>query len=70
MAYSNRLYLKEHIGCFGLFYNDQKDKTIKIGKLISVTENGNCEDQDMIYYDNFRPKTKEEIFKLLDRKIT
>ena len=69
MAYSNRLYLKKHIGKLGVFYNEPNDLTIKIGKLEAVTENGNCEDEDQTYYDNFTPKTKEQILELLERKL-
>jgi hypothetical protein len=70
MAYSNRLELKNHIGKIGIFYNDIQDYTVKIGKLISVTENGNCEDGDESYYDNFIPLTVEEIIDIVNSKFS
>jgi len=42
MSYNNREDLRNHIGQIGIFFNSEEDKYLCIGKLNSVTKNGNC----------------------------
>jgi hypothetical protein len=53
------------IGKFGIFYNEDTDKAIVIGKLKHVTKNGNCETEDGVYFDHFEPKQFLEILMLI-----
>lgn len=54
------------IGKVGFFFNDEDEKTHKIGRLISVTANGNCMDEDLVYYDNFTPMNRAELLECID----
>lgn len=58
--------LRKHIGKVGLFYNDDCEKTHRIGRLVSVTKNGNCEDEDGCYYDEFTPMSRAQMLELID----
>ena len=58
--------LKTGIGKVGFFFNDENEKTHKIGRLISVTPNGNCEDEDGCYYDNFTPMNRADLLECID----
>jgi hypothetical protein len=58
--------LRTNVGEVGLFFNDGDEKTHKIGRLKSVTPNGNCEDEDGCYYDNFNPMGKSDLLELID----
>lgn len=44
--------LKSNIGTVGFFFDDENEKTHKIGRLKSVAKNGNCEDEDGNLYHN------------------
>jgi len=59
--------LKEHIGKIGIFYNEDDQKILCIGKLIAVTPHGNCECDDGWYFDEFEPKTKHQLRKLINQ---
>lgn len=58
--------LKTSIGKVGFFFNDENEKTHKIGKLKNVTVNGNCEDEDGVYYDNFTPMKRADMLECID----
>ena len=57
---------KASIGKVGFFFNDENEKTYKIGRLVSVTKNGNVEDEDQTYYDNFTPMNRAELLECID----
>ena len=54
------------IGKVGFFFNDDNEKTHKIGRLKAVTTNGNCKDEDDCFYDNFTPMTLAGIYEVID----
>jgi hypothetical protein len=54
------------IGKVGFFFNDENEKTHKIGRLVSVTKNGNVEDEDQTYYDNFTPMKRADLLECID----
>ncbi len=60
---------KTSIGKVGFFFNDENEKTHKIGKLKSVTPNGNCEDEDGCYYDCFTPMSLAGIYEVIDNEF-
>lgn len=66
MSYLNREELRGSIGKIGIFYNADDDKCVTIGCLISVTKNGNCENDDGVYFDEFIPKTMSEMLELVE----
>ena len=66
MGYLNRDELRGYIGKVGLFYNSDDDKTHTIGRLVAVTKNGNCEDEDEGYYDEFTPMKRSDMLELID----
>lgn len=66
MSYLNREELRKHIGKVGLFYNSDEEKTHRIGRLVAVTKNGNCEDEDEVYYDEFTPMKRADMLELID----
>jgi len=66
MSYLNKDELRTYIGKVGVFYNADDDKCVTIGTLKSVTKNGNCENDDGTYFDEFRPKTRSEMLELID----
>ena len=57
------------IGKVGFFFNDENEKTHKIGRLVSVTKNGNVEDEDQTYYDNFTPMSLAGIYEVIDNEF-
>ena len=54
------------IGKVGFFFNDENEKTHKIGRLILVTNNGNCKDEDGCFYDNFTPMNRAQLLECID----
>jgi hypothetical protein len=66
MSYKNKEELRNHIGKVGLFYNNDDEKTHKIGRLVSVTKNGNVEDEDQTYFDEFTPMSRTQMLELID----
>jgi hypothetical protein len=58
--------LKTSIGKVGFFFNDENEKTHRIGRLKTVTPNGNCEDEDGCYYDNFTPMKRADLLEFID----
>ena len=57
------------IGKVGFFFNDENEKTHKIGRLVSVTKNGIVEDEDQTYYDNFTPMSLAGIYEVIDNEF-
>jgi hypothetical protein len=57
---------KTSIGKVGFFFNSDEEKTHRIGRLKSVTQNGNCEDEDGCYYDNFTPMKRADLLECID----
>ena len=56
----------ESIGEVGFFFNDENEKTHRVGRLKSVTPNGNYEDEDGCYYSNFTPMKRADLLKCID----
>ena len=56
----------ENIGEVGFFFNDENEKTHRVGRLKSVTHNGRYEDEDDCYYDNFTPMKRDVLLKCID----
>jgi hypothetical protein len=54
------------IGKVGFFFNSDEDKTHIVGRLKSVTPNGNCEDEDGVYHDNFTPMKRADLLECID----
>jgi hypothetical protein len=65
MSYKNKDELRLLKGKVGIFYNYGNEKALVIGKLNSVTANGKCENEDDVYFDEFEPKSKEQLLKLV-----
>jgi hypothetical protein len=61
--------LKSNIGDVGLFFNDEDEKTYKIGRLKSLSGNSNCEDEDGCYYDNFTPMRRSELISAIEHEF-
>ena len=57
------------MGKVGFFFNDENAKTHIVGKLRSVTANGNVEDEDGVYYDNFTPMKRAELLECINREF-
>lgn len=68
MSYNNREELRKHILRVGIFFNEEDDKSTVIGKLVSVTKNGNCECEGGVYFDEFIPMHQVELFKYIVSK--
>lgn len=58
--------LRASIGKVGFFFNDENEKTHKIGRLVLVTRNGNCKDEDGVFYDNFNPMGRADLLECID----
>lgn len=65
MSYTNRKELIKHIGKLGVFFNDENEKVLKIGTLIEVTTNGSVLDCENVYYDEFLPKTRDQVLEII-----
>ena len=57
---------KTSIGKVGFFFNSDEEKTHRIGRLKAVTPNGNCEDEDGCYYDNFTPMKRAALLECIE----
>jgi hypothetical protein len=64
-----RLELKKQIGKVGVFYNNVEEKSIKIGRLKSVKENGYCEDEDGDCYKNFTVMNRSKLLEFIDLEL-
>ncbi len=64
MSYANSEQLRKFIGETGLFFNDGNDLSdLRFGVLKEVSKNGNCLDGNDVYFDEFVPKTIENVIK-------
>jgi hypothetical protein len=57
---------KSSIGKVGFFFNSDEEKTHRIGRLKAVTPNGNFEDEDGCYYDEFTPMKRADLLECID----
>ena len=57
---------KTSIGKVGFFFNSDEEKTHRISRLKAVTPNGNCEDEDGCYYDNFTPMKRADLLECIE----
>ena len=63
----NSIEIKKSSICkVGFFFNDENEKTHRVGRLKSVTQNGNCEDEDGCYYDEFTPMKRADLLECID----
>lgn len=58
-----------NIGKVGLFFNDENEKTYRVGRLSLVTHSGICRDEDGCYYYNFTPMKRADLLECIDSEF-